>query len=39
MVNGLDLFSKYASAESGIAEDVEADVVLEPPPVPDDVED
>jgi hypothetical protein len=39
MVNGLDLFSKCASAESGIAEDVEADVVLEPPPVPDDVED
>jgi hypothetical protein len=38
MVNGLDLFSKCASAESGIAEDAEADVVLEPLPVPDEVE-
>jgi hypothetical protein len=38
MVNGLDLFSKCASAESGIAEDAEADVVPEPLPVPDEVE-
>jgi hypothetical protein len=31
MVKGLDLFSKCAIAESGIGEDAEADVVLEPP--------
>src|SRR5882762_3027661 len=31
MVKGLDLFSKCAIAESGIGDDAEADVVLEPP--------
>ena len=36
MVRGLDIFSKCASADSGIGE--EADVVPEPPPDPDEVE-
>jgi hypothetical protein len=31
MVKGLDLFSKWAIAESGIGDDAEAEVVLEPP--------
>jgi hypothetical protein len=31
MVNGLDLFSKRAIAESGTADDPEADVVAELP--------
>jgi len=31
MVKGLDVFSKRAIAESGIGDDAEADVVVEPP--------
>jgi hypothetical protein len=31
MVKGLDLFSKCAIAESGIGDDAEAGVVVEPP--------
>jgi hypothetical protein len=38
MVKGPDLFSKRAIAESGIADDAEADVAEEPP-VPDGLED
>jgi hypothetical protein len=38
MISGLELFSKCASAESGIGEDVETDVVPELLPVPDEVE-
>jgi hypothetical protein len=39
MVKGLDLFSKCAIAERGIGDDIDAEVALEPPPIPEEAAD
>ena len=39
MVKALDLFSKCAIAERGIGDDIDAEVELGEPPIPEEAED